>query len=149
MSEKLHDNPAWVRYQADALTTMLESQGYGADDAPDLFITNFKPSDITAHQYSMDSPEMGDILEAQDEALGRLVEYLDAEVQDYVIVVTADHGNTPPARPHRCVAGPAGTIAGGHRCAIRRSKGQVPGRPDHRRGAVPGSKDHEATRRHR
>jgi hypothetical protein len=95
--EKLHDNPAWVRYQADALTAMIESEGYGADDVPDLLMTNFKPSDIVAHQYSMDSSEMGDILEAQDAALGQLVEALDANVEDYVVVVTADHGNTPPA----------------------------------------------------
>jgi arylsulfatase A-like enzyme len=44
----------------------------------------------------MDSPEMGDVLEAQDAALGDLIDHLDAEVEDYVVVVTADHGNTPP-----------------------------------------------------
>jgi hypothetical protein len=95
--KKLHDNPAWVRYQTDALITMLESEGYGTDDVPDLFFTNYKPSDITAHQYSMDSPEMGDVLEAQDQALGRIVDFLDEKVGDYVVIVTADHGNTPPA----------------------------------------------------
>ena len=95
--KELHDNPAWVSYQTDALITMLDSEGYGADDVPDLLFTNYKPSDIVAHQYNMDSPEMGDLLAAQDAALGELIDHLDAEVEDYVVVVTADHGNTPPA----------------------------------------------------
>ena len=110
---------------------MIESEGYGADDVPDLLMTNFKPSDIVAHQYSMDSPEMGDILEAQDAALGQLVDALDANVEDYVVVVTADHGNTPAGGTHRCVAGASGPTAGGHRRPLRRSQGQVAGRADH------------------
>lgn len=90
-----HDNPAWVAYQTDVLLEMWEREGYGADDVPDLFFTNYKMTDIVGHQYSMDSPEMADVLEAQDAALGELVEYLDANVGDYAIVVSADHGHTP------------------------------------------------------
>jgi hypothetical protein len=89
-----HDNPAWVRYQSEMLIEMLERGGYGTDDVVDLFFTNFKISDIVAHQYGMDSDEEGDVVEAQDAALGTLVDWLDAKVGDYVVVVTADHGNT-------------------------------------------------------
>ncbi|MGH2754401.1 MAG: alkaline phosphatase family protein [Actinomycetota bacterium] len=92
-----HDNPAWVGYQTDALLAMLAGQGYGSDDVPDLFFTNYKPTDIVAHQHNMDSEEMGAVLEAQDAALGDLVDHLDRRVKDYVVIVTADHGNTPPA----------------------------------------------------
>lgn len=99
-----HDNPAWVRWQTDALLALLDREGYGADSSPDFFMTNYKPSDIVAHQHNMDSPEMGDTLEAQDAALGRLVEFLDEEVGDYVVIVTSDHGNTPP--PERSGAWP-------------------------------------------
>ncbi len=91
-----HDNPAWVEWQTDAIIAMLDREGYGEDDVPDLFFTNYKPTDIVAHQHNMDSPEMGDALEAQDTALGRLVSFLDQKVKDYVLVLTADHGNTPP-----------------------------------------------------
>lgn len=91
-----HDNPAWVRWQTDAILAMLEREGYGSDATPDMFFTNYKPTDIVAHQHNMDSPEMGETLEAQDAALGDLVAFLDREVRDYVVVVTADHGNTPP-----------------------------------------------------
>ena len=91
-----HDNPAWVRWQTDAILTMLEREGYGDDDAVDMFFTNYKPTDIVAHQHNMDSPEMGAVLEAQDAALGQLIGFLDRAVKDYVVVVTSDHGNTPP-----------------------------------------------------
>src|SRR5688500_19699675 len=43
----------------------------------------------------MDSREMRSVLRAQDRALGRLIDHLDEEVDDYVVVLTADHGHTP------------------------------------------------------
>ena len=45
----------------------------------------------------MDSPEMAEVLEATDGALGDLLDYLDQEVRDYVLILTADHGHTPSA----------------------------------------------------
>ncbi len=101
---ELHANPGWVNYEADALLTMLERGEYGADEVPDLFFTNFKPTDIAGHQFTMDSPEEREALEAQDEALGRIVDYLDDEVGDYVIILSADHGHTPS--PERSSAWP-------------------------------------------
>ena len=99
-----HDNPAWVEWQTDALLAMLDGEGYGTDEVPDLFFTNYKPSDIVGHQHNIDSPEMGDTLAAQDAALGRLVDFLDEKVGDYVVILTSDHGNTPP--PERSGAWP-------------------------------------------
>lgn len=91
----LHDNPAWVDFETDAILAMLEGEGYGADDVTDFFFTNYKPTDIVGHQYTMDSPEMGDVLEAQDDALGRLLDWLDTNVGDYAVILSADHGHTP------------------------------------------------------
>ena len=92
-----HDNPAWVRWQTDAILAMLDREGYGSDEVIDMFFTNYKPTDIVSHQHNIDTPEMGDTLEAQDAALGELVDFLDQKVGDYVVIVTSDHGNTPPA----------------------------------------------------
>jgi hypothetical protein len=89
-------DPAWVSYQGDAIVGLLERSRYGVDSVPDLFMTNFKVSDIMGHRYTMESPEMGAIIAAQDAELGRLVDFLDRKVRDYVVVVTADHGHTPP-----------------------------------------------------
>ncbi|HEX2049145.1 MAG TPA: alkaline phosphatase family protein [Actinomycetota bacterium] len=93
--EAVHDNPAWIRYQRDVLLAMLEREGYGADEVPDLFLTNFKVTDIVGHNSTMDSKEMGEVLAEQDAALGEIVDYLDREVRDYVVIVSADHGHTP------------------------------------------------------
>ncbi|MEA2446377.1 MAG: hypothetical protein QOK47_14, partial [Actinomycetota bacterium] len=81
--------------ERDLLLEMLDSGDYGRDAVPDLFVTNFKITDIVSHQYSMDSDEEVAALKAQDAALGDLVDYLDSEIHDYVVIVTADHGNTP------------------------------------------------------
>lgn len=90
-----HDNPAWVNYEADVFLAMLQRGAYGADDVPDLFFSNFKMTDIAGHQYSMDSREERAVLQAQDAALGRIVDYLEQQVGDFVLVLSADHGNSP------------------------------------------------------
>jgi hypothetical protein len=89
-----HHNPAWVNYQADVLTTMLTKSHYGDDAIPDLFFTNFKVSDTAGHAYTIDAEEVAAVVEAQDAALGELVDYLDQEVGDYVMIVSSDHGHT-------------------------------------------------------
>ena len=101
---ELHDNPAWVDFETDAILAMLEREGYGADEVTDFFFTNYKPTDIVGHQYTMDSPEMGDVLQAQDAALGRILDYLDENVGDYAVILSADHGHTPS--PERSGAWP-------------------------------------------
>jgi alkaline phosphatase len=78
----------------DALLETMQQEGFGADDIPDLLFTNFKMSDIVGHQYSMDAPEEDVVIKAQDEVLGRLLRYLDENVGDYVVILTADHGHT-------------------------------------------------------
>ena len=90
-----HDNPAWAAYENDVIFEMWERERYGEDAVPDMFFVNYKMTDVVGHQYSMDSPEMEEVLRAQDAALGELVEYLDSEVGDYALVVSADHGHTP------------------------------------------------------
>ncbi|MDQ3877607.1 MAG: alkaline phosphatase family protein [Actinomycetota bacterium] len=91
------DNPAWVWYESDALQTMLRRGHYGADKIPDLFFTNFKSTDLVGHQFSMDSPRMKAVLHAQDAALGRLVRWLETDVRNFTLIVSADHGHTPNA----------------------------------------------------
>ena len=91
----LHDNPAWIRYQEEAILAMLKGEEFGDDDVPDLFFTNFKTTDIVGHQYGMDSQEMEVVLRVQDQALERMVNYLDRRVEDYAVILTADHGHTP------------------------------------------------------
>lgn len=99
-----HDNPAWINYQTDILISLMGREGYGADDVPDMLFTNFKMTDIVGHQYTMDSPRMKRVLHAQDNALARILEYLEEEIRDYVVILSADHGHTPS--PERTGAWP-------------------------------------------
>ena len=92
-----HDNPAWARYQTDVLFETWDREDYGRDATPDMFFLNYKMTDVVGHQYSMDSDEMGDVVQSQDEELGRILDYLDRNVGDYVLLLTADHGHTPSA----------------------------------------------------
>ena len=93
---EMHDNPAWISYQRDLLMEMLDRGGYSADDVPDIFLTNFKITDIVSHQYSMDSEDEAITLQAQDAVLSDLLDFLNVNAGgDYVVIVTADHGNTP------------------------------------------------------
>jgi hypothetical protein len=101
---EMHDNPAWISYQRDLMLEMLKEEGFGEDATTDLFFTNFKVTDIVSHQYSMDSREEREVLAAQDAVLGDLVTWLEENVGDFVVIVTADHGNTPS--PERSGAWP-------------------------------------------
>lgn len=87
--------PAHVFFQADFVEEMIFREGYGQDEVPDLFFVNFKTIDTIGHSETMDSPQMREVVGAEDEVLGDLVARLDAEVGDYVLVLTADHGHTP------------------------------------------------------
>ena len=51
----------------------LKTYDVNTDGVFDLFFANYKPTDIVGHQHNIDSDEMGDVLEAQDADLGRLV----------------------------------------------------------------------------
>ena len=87
--------PAHVFFQAEFVQEMISREGYGQDEVPDLFFVNFKTIDTIGHSETMDSPQMREVVGAEDEVLGDLISQLDSEVGDYVLMLTADHGHTP------------------------------------------------------
>jgi hypothetical protein len=88
---------AFVRYQGDALREILEREPVGRDELTDFLFVELKPTDFGGHIWNMVAPEEEDVLRAQDEFLGELVELLDERVgpERYVLALTADHGQTP------------------------------------------------------
>ncbi|HJS25597.1 MAG TPA: alkaline phosphatase family protein [Actinomycetota bacterium] len=86
--------PARIPYQARMVEEVIAREGFGDDEVPDLLFVNFKAIDHVSHIWSANSPEMQDTLRAQDEDLGRFVEFLDEEVGPgrWALVLTADHG---------------------------------------------------------
>ena len=89
--------PARIPYQTRLITEMIERERFGADQVPDLLYINYKLTDQIGHIYSLNSTEMKDSLEAQDEALPVLVQALNRNVGRgrWAMLITADHGSTP------------------------------------------------------
>jgi len=96
---RLEETPAFIRYHGAVMRNLIDVDGYGADDVTDLLFTNFKQIDRVGHYFNMASEEVRESLEATDRELGMLVEFLDERLGsgEYVIVITADHGQQPDA----------------------------------------------------
>jgi predicted AlkP superfamily pyrophosphatase or phosphodiesterase len=88
----------FARFEADALLSMIEREGVGADNIPDLVLVNFKSVDYVSHQYGPDSPELRETLAELDRQIGRLLGALEQRAPEgFVLALTADHGM--PAEP--------------------------------------------------
>jgi hypothetical protein len=88
------DTPARTPYQTKLIETVIEHEGFGADETPDLLYLNYKAIDTIGHLFSADSPEMSDAVAVQDDALRTFVGFLNRVVGRgaWVMVLTADHG---------------------------------------------------------
>ena len=103
----VYASPALAPWENRTIEALIEREGFGQDEITDLFYINYKAPDAAGHIYNMIAPEQADTLASVDTAIGDLVEWLDDEVGpgEYVLVVTADHGQTPleaggwPIRP--------------------------------------------------
>lgn len=75
----------------------VEGESLGADDVLDVLTVSFSANDRIGHQVGPDAPEVRDISIQTDRTLGQLFEYLDKQVgpNNYVAVLTADHGVAP------------------------------------------------------
>jgi Type I phosphodiesterase / nucleotide pyrophosphatase len=108
----IHSTPALAPWENRTIKALIEREGFGSDDITDLFYINYKAPDSAGHLYNMIASEQGDTLESVDDAIGELVEWLDRSVggNEYILVVTADHGQTPleaggwPIRPLEIIA---------------------------------------------
>jgi hypothetical protein len=88
------DTPARTPFQQTLIETVIEREGFGADEVPDLLFLNYKAIDTIGHLFSADGVEMSDALRVQDETLERFVGFLNDRVGEgrWVMAVVADHG---------------------------------------------------------
>ncbi|MFN2586751.1 MAG: alkaline phosphatase family protein [Actinomycetota bacterium] len=95
--EPLDGTPAFAPWENRTMFEIMEREGFGADEVTDLFYVNYKAPDKAGHTWNMIAPEQEDVIRSVDDALAELVDWLDANVgeEEYVLVVTADHGQTP------------------------------------------------------
>jgi hypothetical protein len=87
--------PARVPYQMRILRAIVEREGFGADDVPDLLFVNMKAADSIGHLYSVNSAEMAETVRALDESLGEMIAMFDDRVGEgeWALILTADHGH--------------------------------------------------------
>jgi arylsulfatase A-like enzyme len=95
--DRLEEVPAFIAYHGRVMRNLISGEGYGRDDVTDLLFTNFKQIDRVGHYFNMASEEVRQSIVESDRQLGELVAFLDETVKDYVVVVTADHGQQPDA----------------------------------------------------
>ena len=97
--DRLEETPAFIKFHTDAMLNMMREEGYGDDGITDLVFTNYKQVDRVGHYFNMKSEEVNDSLIETDEQLGEVADFLDSEYGygNYVLVVTADHGQQPDA----------------------------------------------------
>lgn len=90
---------AYARFTGDAVVDVIRNEPWGTDDVTDFLWIEMKAPDTAGHQFNMVNPEVGDVLAATDAQIARFVEELDDKVGagEYVLVVTADHGQQPLA----------------------------------------------------
>jgi hypothetical protein len=89
--------PARIPFQTRLIEEVVDREGFGEDDVPDLLYVNYKLIDEIGHKFSMNSAPMRDAIEAQDAELPALVDLLNEHVGEgnWVMALTADHGHTP------------------------------------------------------
>jgi hypothetical protein len=92
--------PVWPINQTLRIEELLSREGFGQDETPDLFYTNYKTIDLAGHTWNLVEPEVREALEESDRQLAELVEFLDEHVGSdrYVLALTADHGISPYPR---------------------------------------------------
>ncbi|MDQ3939926.1 MAG: alkaline phosphatase family protein [Actinomycetota bacterium] len=91
--------PAFARYEGDEVVELLRTQPWGDDELTDLFYVQMKSLDQAGHNWNMVNPEVGDVLAETSRQIARFKAELDREVGvgEYVMMITADHGQQPLA----------------------------------------------------
>ena len=89
-------SPPVIAFQGDLIDATFDSEPIGTTGHTDLLYTTYKSPDYAGHIYGMASPWEELVLRETDAQLGRLVRMLDERFPgEYVIFVTADHGQCP------------------------------------------------------
>ena len=96
----LRYTPVWPIFETPRIVQLLENEGFGTDDVPDLFYMNYKSTDLAGHRWNLVEPQERDVLEEQDRQLPILIDAFNriAGEGNWVLALTADHGITPYPR---------------------------------------------------
>jgi hypothetical protein len=81
----------------DFARTLVEQEGLGTREGPDLLALSLSATDTVGHAYGPGSLEAHDALARLDAALGEFLRFLESRVgkQQILVALTADHGVLP------------------------------------------------------
>jgi hypothetical protein len=75
----------------------IRNEKLGQGPVTDLVSISFSSNDYVGHQFGPESPQVRDISIQTDQVIGRLFQFLDAQVgmQNVLVIFTGDHGVAP------------------------------------------------------
>ena len=90
----------------------ITNEQLGEHPGTDILTVSFSSNDYVGHAMGPDSPEVHDISVLTDRILGKLLDFVDSKLgaNNYVFVMTADHGVTPVPEVNRERRMPGGRI---------------------------------------
>jgi hypothetical protein len=96
----LEGSPALAPWTTRVAKAIVRQEGFGRDSITDLLYVHHKAPDIAGHLWNMIANEQKDVISSVDSAIGEFRRWLDRSIGagSYVLVVTADHGQTPLGR---------------------------------------------------
>ena len=104
LSELKYNNPGAFQYSPygnsvtkDFAIEVLKNENLGKGDYTDFLCINFASTDYVGHMYGPNSIEVEDTYIRFDKDLSELLEYIDKNIgmENVLIFLTADHGNSP------------------------------------------------------
>jgi predicted AlkP superfamily pyrophosphatase or phosphodiesterase len=88
---------------------VVQHEGLGRHDGTDILALSFSANDYAGHALGPDAPEIRDISIRADQLLGKLMDFIDAQIgpANCLVVLTSDHGVAPiPVKWQRLSSGP-------------------------------------------
>jgi arylsulfatase A-like enzyme len=145
--DDFYDSPFTDEVVEEMGETLVRHFALGADDTTDLLALSFSALDTVGHRYGPDSPELLDTLMRVDRRIGRLLDFLDAEVglDRLLVSLSADHGVLPVPEVAIARGEGGGRLAGEDAACLQRLGEELSRRHGEDRWLRPGPFIEEAT----
>jgi len=90
----IYRSPFLDGYLGDLAKPLIEAEGLGEDEVPDLLALSFSALDTVGHGFGLNAPETLDTILRLDRTIGELLDFIDERIgmENVVIALSADHG---------------------------------------------------------
>ena len=90
----IYRSPFVDDYLEDFAETLIEAEGLGADEVPDLLALSFSALDTVGHGFGPNAPETLDTILRLDRTIGELLDFVDERIglENVVVALASDHG---------------------------------------------------------